>query len=198
MPAGIPRCWTGNPLEPGNRDNLKARVFLKHHPCPEERWVLLQKASVFQPRGCAGFREEYVSSSPFKMDPVLHIVCSARKWEVTLRLFLTKSSSFLFTPSDWLKHTKSPLPVTCPNHWAEDSALLGSKPEYFLPDFSRIRGESPIQSPVVKVPPWRWETWIWTDEYTSSDSFHKHTNYQTVIWEAEGVTTIKAVTQPGF
>lgn len=46
----------------------------------------------------------------------------------------------------------SSLPAMCPNHWAEDSSRLGSKPVFLLHDFSRIRGESPVQSPVVKAP----------------------------------------------
>lgn len=92
------------------------------------------------------------------MVPLLHIVCFGRRWEVTLRLFLTRSKFILSTPSYCLKHRRSPqmkdssLPAMCPNHWAEYSALLGSKPEILLHYFSWIRGESPIQSPVVKAP----------------------------------------------
>lgn len=92
------------------------------------------------------------------MVPLLHIVCFGRRWEVTLRFFLTRSKFILSTPSYCLKHRKSPqikdssLPAMCPNHWAEHSALLGSKPEFLLHYFSWIRGESPIQSPVVKAP----------------------------------------------
>lgn len=91
------------------------------------------------------------------MDPLLHIVSSGRRWEVTLRLFLTRSKFILSTPSYCLKPMKSPqikassLPSMCPNHWAEDSALLGSNPE-LLHDFCRIWGESPVQSPVVEAP----------------------------------------------
>lgn len=91
------------------------------------------------------------------MDPLLHILCSGRRWEVTFRLLLTRSKFILSSSSYCLKHMKShqikdsSLSALCPNHWAEYSALLGCKPEFLLHNFSRIRGESPIQSPVVKA-----------------------------------------------
>lgn len=105
-------------------------------------YLLLQKASVFQHGGSA-VPERSVSCSPFKMDPLLHILYFGRRWEVTLRLFLTRSKFILSTPSYCLKHMKSSqikdfsLSAMCPDHWAEDSALLGSKPEFLF------RGESP-------------------------------------------------------
>lgn len=90
-----------------------------------------------------------MSCSPFKMDPLLHIVSSGRRWEVTLRLFLTRSKFILSTPSYCLKPMKSPqikassLPSMRPNRWAGDSALLGPNPELLLHGFCRIRG-SPL------------------------------------------------------